>query len=174
MEVVGEQEVVFSCPIGYTGNQKGDDKSWKRFLRDCKNFVEVEVEMKLQKRLVLVYLQLQCMRMVKEFQEIVLSLNSQNIIRKAFRKFFLIKNVTFSDCKALDKPLGCRQRETSFILLSFSYHERKRGGRMVQTTIRMPEKLYQQLKKEAKERGVSVNGLMLMVLHEGIQKKNFK
>lgn len=45
---------------------------------------------------------------------------------------------------------------------------------MIQTTIRMPEKLYQQLKKEAKERGVSVNGLMLMVLHEGIQKKNFK
>lgn len=37
---------------------------------------------------------------------------------------------------------------------------------MIQTTIRMPEKLYQKLKREAKERGVSLNSLMLTIFHE--------
>lgn len=37
---------------------------------------------------------------------------------------------------------------------------------MIQTTIRMPEKLYQKLKEEAKEMGVSVNSLMITRLHE--------
>ncbi len=37
---------------------------------------------------------------------------------------------------------------------------------MVQTTIRMPEKLYDQIKEQAKKRGVSVNSFIISVLCE--------
>lgn len=36
---------------------------------------------------------------------------------------------------------------------------------MIQTTIRLPEKLYRRLKQEAKERGLSVNSLIITVLY---------
>lgn len=36
---------------------------------------------------------------------------------------------------------------------------------MIQTTIRLPEKLYKCLKQEAKERGLSVNSLIITILH---------
>lgn len=32
---------------------------------------------------------------------------------------------------------------------------------MIQTTIRMPEKLYKEIKREAKEQGVSVNSFII-------------
>ncbi len=34
----------------------------------------------------------------------------------------------------------------------------------MQTTIRMPEELYEKLKAKAKERGVTVNGLFVSIL----------
>ena len=37
---------------------------------------------------------------------------------------------------------------------------------MVQTTIRMPEKLYCQIKEQAKKRGVSVNSFIITILCE--------
>lgn len=37
---------------------------------------------------------------------------------------------------------------------------------MVQTTIRMPQKLYEQVKKQAKMRGVSVNSFIITILYE--------
>ncbi len=37
---------------------------------------------------------------------------------------------------------------------------------MVQTTIRMPEKLYCQIKEQAKKRGVSVNSFVITILCE--------
>lgn len=35
---------------------------------------------------------------------------------------------------------------------------------MVQTTIRLPEKLYEKLKQEAKKRGMSLNAYLISVL----------
>lgn len=35
---------------------------------------------------------------------------------------------------------------------------------MVQTTIRLPEKLYENLKQEAKKRGMSLNAYLISVL----------
>lgn len=40
---------------------------------------------------------------------------------------------------------------------------------MIQTTIRLPEKLYKRLKKEAKERGLSVNSLVITVLYARLE-----
>lgn len=35
---------------------------------------------------------------------------------------------------------------------------------MIQTTIRVPEKMYRRIKKQAKERGLTMNGFILAVL----------
>lgn len=40
---------------------------------------------------------------------------------------------------------------------------------MVQTTIRMPEELYQKLKELAKSRGITLNALVLGVLWEMVK-----
>ena len=37
---------------------------------------------------------------------------------------------------------------------------------MVQTTLRIPEKLYEQIKEQAKQRGMSVNGFIISILCE--------
>ena len=37
---------------------------------------------------------------------------------------------------------------------------------MVQTTLRIPEKLYEQIKEQAKQRGMSVNGFIIAILCE--------
>ena len=37
---------------------------------------------------------------------------------------------------------------------------------MVQTTLRMPEEMYKQIKRQAKERGMTVNGYIIAVLCE--------
>lgn len=37
---------------------------------------------------------------------------------------------------------------------------------MIQTTIRIPEKLYEQIKQQAKERGMTVNGFIIAILCE--------
>ena len=41
---------------------------------------------------------------------------------------------------------------------------------MIQTTIRLPEKLHEQIKKEAKEEGVSINSLIITALWKGKRK----
>lgn len=45
---------------------------------------------------------------------------------------------------------------------------------MIQTTVRMPDTLYSRLKKEAKERGISVNGLIMIMLHDNMEKQKEK
>lgn len=35
---------------------------------------------------------------------------------------------------------------------------------MIQTTIRVPEKMYRRIKEQAKERGLTMNGFILTVL----------
>ena len=42
---------------------------------------------------------------------------------------------------------------------------------MVTTTIRMPHDLYMKLKKAAKERGISVNGMIVNTLFEILKEK---
>lgn len=37
---------------------------------------------------------------------------------------------------------------------------------MIQTTIRLPDEIYQQIKDQAKSRGLSVNGYLISVLCE--------
>lgn len=37
---------------------------------------------------------------------------------------------------------------------------------MIQTTIRLPEEIYRQIKKQAKKRGVSVNSYLILILCE--------
>jgi len=37
---------------------------------------------------------------------------------------------------------------------------------MIQTTIRLPEEIYQQIKNQAKSRGLSVNGYLISILCE--------
>ena len=37
---------------------------------------------------------------------------------------------------------------------------------MVQTTLRIPEKLYEQIKEQAKQRGMTVNGFIIAILCE--------
>lgn len=63
-------------------------------------------------------------------------------------------------------PLTAFGQQTYIILLSFSHHERERGEQMVQTTLRIPEKLYEQIKEQAKKRGMSVNGFIIAILCE--------
>lgn len=43
---------------------------------------------------------------------------------------------------------------------------------MVQTTVRMPEKVSEWLRREAKERGISKNSLILILLHEVMKEKD--
>lgn len=38
---------------------------------------------------------------------------------------------------------------------------------MIQTTIRLPEKLHEQIKKKAKEQGISINSFIITVLWKG-------
>lgn len=40
---------------------------------------------------------------------------------------------------------------------------------MIQTTIRVPEKLYEKIKKQAKESGMTINGYILMWLNQKVQ-----
>ena len=48
-------------------------------------------------------------------------------------------------------------------ILSYDFAiKTKVGEQMIQTTIRLPEKLYKKLKKEAKERGLTFNALVLI------------
>lgn len=41
---------------------------------------------------------------------------------------------------------------------------------MIQTTVRMPEELYRQLKEESRTRGISVNSLILAILWNTIHR----
>ena len=51
--------------------------------------------------------------------------------------------------------------ENAIVLLS------KAGGeQVVQTTLRIPEEMYKQIKRQAKERGMTVNGYIIAVLCE--------
>lgn len=64
----------------------------------------------------------------------------------------------------LDKPIATATgRNLHYFAIIFT-SQKKRGVRMVQTTLRMPEKLYVQLKKQAKEKGLSVNALIIGIL----------
>ncbi len=40
---------------------------------------------------------------------------------------------------------------------------------MTQISLRLPEKLYRVLKKQAKERGLSMNGLIISILWSGMR-----
>ena len=62
----------------------------------------------------------------------------------------------------LDKPLSCRSSGNLYYFAIILIPER--GDEMIQTTIRLPEKLYEKLKLEAKKRGMSLNAYLLSVL----------
>lgn len=59
--------------------------------------------------------------------------------------------------KKLSKPVDNPR------ILSYYFHIKTKGDtRMIQTTIRLPEKLYKELKEEAKRRGLTFNALVLI------------
>lgn len=64
--------------------------------------------------------------------------------------------------RMLDKPLSCRSSGNLYYFAIILIPER--GDEMVQTTIRLPEKLYEKLKLEAKKKGMSLNAYLLSVL----------
>lgn len=67
--------------------------------------------------------------------------------------------------KLVDKPLTL-SRTGKPLLFCYHFHitKEKGGGRMVQTTIRLPKELHTRLRKLAKSRGMTLNGFIVSVL----------
>ena len=65
----------------------------------------------------------------------------------------------FEDCELAQIGKNCQNLLT---ILEFCHIITKGDTRMIQTTIRLPEKLYKELKEEAKRRGLTFNALVLI------------
>lgn len=67
------------------------------------------------------------------------------------------------NCQNLLTILNAKAFSGNPRILSYYFHIKTKGDtRMIQTTIRLPEKLYKELKEEAKRRGLTFNALVLI------------